>query len=73
MRPVSEHRVGRRRSTTCDHISNVAIELFAARGFDEVSVDDVLKSAASDEMDQLPEPVIEAAGTAAIGANSKRC
>ena len=29
MRPVSEHRVGRRRSTTCDHISNVAIELFA--------------------------------------------
>jgi TetR/AcrR family transcriptional regulator, regulator of mycofactocin system len=41
MRPVSEHRVGRRRSTTWDHISNVAIDLFAARGFEEVSVDDV--------------------------------
>ena len=25
MRPVSQHRVGRRRSTTTDHISNVAI------------------------------------------------
>ena len=32
---------GRRRSTTQDHIAGVAIELFAARGFDEVSVDDV--------------------------------
>jgi mycofactocin system transcriptional regulator len=45
MRPVSEHRVGRRRSTTWDHISNVAIDLFAARGFDEVSVDDVAAAA----------------------------
>jgi mycofactocin system transcriptional regulator len=45
MRPVSEHRVGRRRSTTWDHISNVAIDLFAARGFDEVSVDDVAEAA----------------------------
>ncbi|HET7664790.1 MAG TPA: mycofactocin system transcriptional regulator [Mycobacterium sp.] len=45
MRPVSQHRVGRRRSTTRDHISNVAIELFAARGFDEVSVDDVAEAA----------------------------
>src|SRR4051812_5008252 len=45
MRPVSEHRVGRRRSTTTDHISNVAIDLFAARGFDEVSVDDVAEAA----------------------------
>ena len=45
MRPVSEHRVGRRRSTTWDHLSNVAIELFAARGFDEVSVDDVAQAA----------------------------
>jgi mycofactocin system transcriptional regulator len=41
MQPVPGHRVGRRRSTTWDHISNVAIDLFAARGFDEVSVDDV--------------------------------
>src|SRR3954469_12997375 len=41
MRPVSPHRVGRRRSTTTDHISNVAIDLFAARGLDEVSGDDV--------------------------------
>ena len=45
MRPVSQHRVGRRRSTTWDHISNVAIDLFAARGFDEVSVDDVAEAA----------------------------
>ena len=45
MRPISEHRVGRRRSTTWDHISNVAIDLFAARGFDEVSVDDVAEAA----------------------------
>ena len=45
MRQVSEHRVGRRRSTTTDHISNVAIDLFAATGFDEVSVDDVAEAA----------------------------
>lgn len=34
-------RVGRRRSTTQDHIADVALELFATRGFGEVSVDDV--------------------------------
>jgi mycofactocin system transcriptional regulator len=45
MRPISQHRVGRRRSTTTDHISNVAIDLFAAQGFDEVSVDDVAEAA----------------------------
>jgi mycofactocin system transcriptional regulator len=45
MRTGSEHRPGRRRSTTWDHISNVAIDLFAARGFDEVSVDDVAEAA----------------------------
>jgi TetR/AcrR family transcriptional regulator, regulator of mycofactocin system len=45
MRPGSEHRVGRRRSTTWDHISNVAIDLFAAHGFDEVSVEDVAHAA----------------------------
>src|ERR1700754_4733380 len=45
MRPNSGHRVGRRRSTTWDHLSNVAIELFAARGFDSVSVDDVAQAA----------------------------
>jgi TetR/AcrR family transcriptional regulator, regulator of mycofactocin system len=45
MRPDSQHRVGRRRSTTWDHISNVAIDLFAARGFDEVSVDDIAAAA----------------------------
>jgi mycofactocin system transcriptional regulator len=44
MRPVSQHRVGRRRSTTTDHISTVAIDLFAARGFDDVSVDDVAEA-----------------------------
>lgn len=38
-------RVGRRRSTTQDHIAGVAIELFAARGFDDVSVDDVAAAA----------------------------
>ena len=45
MQPDSQHRVGRRRSTSWDHISNVAIELFAARGFDDVSVDDVAEAA----------------------------
>jgi mycofactocin system transcriptional regulator len=45
MRRVSQHRVGRRRSTTSDHISSVAIDMFAARGFDEVSVDDVAEAA----------------------------
>jgi TetR/AcrR family transcriptional regulator, regulator of mycofactocin system len=45
MRPESEHRVGRRRSTTTDHLSNVAIDLFVAHGFDEVSVDDVAHAA----------------------------
>jgi TetR/AcrR family transcriptional regulator, regulator of mycofactocin system len=45
MRPYSEHKVGRRRSTTWDHLSNVAIDLFSARGFDEVSVDDVAQAA----------------------------
>jgi mycofactocin system transcriptional regulator len=36
---------GRRPSTTGDHITDVALELFAARGFDEVSVDDVAAAA----------------------------
>jgi mycofactocin system transcriptional regulator len=38
-------RVGRRRSTTGDHITSVALELFASRGFDDVSVDDVARAA----------------------------
>lgn len=38
-------RAGRRRTTTQDHITDVALELFAARGFDEVSVDDVAAAA----------------------------
>ena len=38
-------RVGRRRSTTGDHITNVALDLFAERGFDDVSVDDVARAA----------------------------
>lgn len=41
----SAPRAGRRRSTTQDHIAGVAIELFAARGFDDVSVDDVAAAA----------------------------
>ncbi|OFJ54334.1 mycofactocin system transcriptional regulator [Mycolicibacterium grossiae] len=38
-------RVGRRRSTTGDDITHVALALFAERGFDEVSVDDVAEAA----------------------------
>ena len=38
-------RVGRRRSTTKDHITDVALDLFVSRGFDEVSVDDVAQAA----------------------------
>lgn len=34
-------RVGRRRSTTPDHIAEVALDLFDTYGFGEVSVDDV--------------------------------
>jgi mycofactocin system transcriptional regulator len=34
-------RVGRRRSTTQDHIAEVALDLFDTYGFGEVSVDDV--------------------------------
>lgn len=34
-------RVGRRRSTTCDHIADVALDLFAAYGFTAVSVEDI--------------------------------
>jgi TetR/AcrR family transcriptional regulator, regulator of mycofactocin system len=43
MHPQS--RLGRRRSTTPDHITDIAIELFTARGFTEVSVDDVAQAA----------------------------
>lgn len=42
---LPESRVGRRRSTTPLHITDVAIDLFAARGFAEVSVDDVAHAA----------------------------
>lgn len=38
-------RAGRRPSTTQDHITDVALELFATQGFDEVSVDDVAAAA----------------------------
>lgn len=41
----STGRVGRRRSTTQDHITNVALDLFAERGFEAVSVDDVARAA----------------------------
>lgn len=43
--PAAKARVGRRRSTSWEHISDVAIDLFMARGFDEVSVDDVAAAA----------------------------
>lgn len=42
---LPQSRVGRRRSTTPHHITDVAIELFIARGFAEVSVDDVAQAA----------------------------
>jgi TetR/AcrR family transcriptional regulator, regulator of mycofactocin system len=42
---VVPSRVGRRRSTTRHQIADVAIDLFAGRGFDEVSVDDVAEAA----------------------------
>jgi mycofactocin system transcriptional regulator len=45
MRKSSGARLGRRPSTTQDHITDVALELFATRGFDEVSVDDVARAA----------------------------
>ena len=41
----SQSRVGRRRSTTPAHITDVALELFTARGFTDVSVDDVAHAA----------------------------
>jgi len=43
--PADSPRVGRRRSTTRAHITDVAIGLFTARGFDAVSVDDVAAAA----------------------------
>ena len=44
--PVSSPTtLGRRRSTTKDHIANVAIELFDTYGFGDVSVDDVALAA----------------------------
>ncbi|HEU0191153.1 MAG TPA: mycofactocin system transcriptional regulator [Mycobacterium sp.] len=45
MKSADAPRVGRRRSTTPHHITEVAIDLFAASGFDEVSVDDVAAAA----------------------------
>ena len=42
---LPQPRVGRRRSTTPNHISDVGIDLFVARGFAEVSVDDIAQAA----------------------------
>lgn len=42
---AAKMRVGRRRSTSWEHISDVAIDLFMAQGFDDVSVDDVAAAA----------------------------
>jgi TetR/AcrR family transcriptional regulator, regulator of mycofactocin system len=42
---LPQARVGRRRSTTPHHITDVALRLFADRGFAEVSVDDVAQAA----------------------------
>lgn len=38
-------RIGRRPTTTRDRIAAVGIDLFAARGFDETSVDDIAEAA----------------------------
>lgn len=43
--PRAPAQVGRRRSTTGDHITNVALDLFSAYGFGQVSVDDVAAAA----------------------------
>ena len=40
----SGSRVGRRRSTTQDHIADIALDLFANYGFGSVSVDDVAQA-----------------------------
>ena len=45
LRAAESPRVGRRRSTTPHHITDVAIDLFAARGFGGVSADDVARAA----------------------------
>jgi len=42
---LPQSRVGRRRSTTPEHITDVALGLFTAQGFAEVSVDDVAQAA----------------------------
>jgi TetR/AcrR family transcriptional regulator, regulator of mycofactocin system len=42
---LPQTRAGRRRSTTPHHITDVALRLFADRGFAEVSVDDVAQAA----------------------------
>ena len=42
---MPQSRVGRRRSTTPQHITDIAIELFTTHGFAEVSVDDVAHAA----------------------------
>jgi len=42
---VQQPRLGRRRSTTPQHITDVALGLFVERGFSEVSVDDVAHAA----------------------------
>lgn len=38
-------RIGRRPTTTRDRIAAVGIDLFAARGFDDTSVDDIAEAA----------------------------
>lgn len=43
--PPPPARAGRRRSTTRDHIANVAIDLFDTHGFTNVSVDDIALAA----------------------------
>lgn len=42
---LPQSRAGRRRSTTPHHITDVALRLFTARGFDDVSVHDIAQAA----------------------------
>ncbi|MBY4039183.1 mycofactocin system transcriptional regulator [Rhodococcus fascians] len=39
------HRIGRRPSTTRGELSDLGIELFATKGFDETSIDDIAEAA----------------------------
>lgn len=43
--PAASNRVGRRPSTTRGQLGDLGIELFASKGFDETSIDDIAEAA----------------------------